>query len=463
MFCGGPSILHKTFIPRSGNVKLSNPLHVRLNSRLFEKANLMGTLTNHDPKITVLGRPAEQGRWLLIPLGMILLLCLGSVYSWSIFRTPLENELGISATESLLPYTFVLVFYSIMMPIAGFYIPRIGTRLTTAIGGVVVGLGYILSSFASHIGILVFTYGTIAGTGIGIAYGVPMVVVSRWFPDKRGLAVGLTIVGFGLSPLITAPLANQLIGAYTVRPTLRILGIAFTAIILAVALTMKLPPKGWHPRHSAIASASTSTSTYPGNLFKSQSFYGLWICYAIGTVVGLSAIGISSPVGEEIVNVNPTVAASSVSLFALFNGVSRPLFGWLSDRFRPHYIATLSYVLILIACVLMVNAQTGQVATYLIAFCLFWFCLGGWLAMAPTITLRFFNPDQYAQNYGIIFTAYGVGALIGTLVTGQIRDLFGTYTYVFYPMSLLAIIGIVTAWLLLKREHAPVGSGSNGI
>ena len=168
----------------------------------------------------------------------------------------------------------------------------------------------------------------------------------------------------------------------------------------------------------------------------------------------MSAIGISSPVGEEIININPTVAASSVALFALFNGVSRPLFGWLSDRFKPHYIAILSYVLILIACVLMVNAQTGQIATYLIAFCLFWFCLGGWLAMAPTITLCFFNPDQYAQNYGIVFTAYGVGALIGTLVTGRIRDLFGTHTYVFYPMAFLAIIGIVAASLLLKRERS---------
>ncbi len=418
----------------------------------------MEITTPDEPKVTVLGQPAEQGRWFLIPLGMIILLCLGSVYSWSIFRYPLENELGISTTQSLLPYTFVLVFYSATMPIVGFYIPLIGTRVTTAIGGMVVALGYILSSFASHVGVLVFTYGVIAGTGVGIAYGVPMLVASRWFPDKKGLAVGLTIVGFGLSPLITAPLANYLIGVYTVRPTLRIFGIAFGAIILTIAMVMKLPPRGWHPRRTMTPSASISVPSYPQNLFKSRSFYGLWISYAIGTLVGLSAIGISSPVGEEIIDISPTVAAGSVSLFAVFNGVSRPLFGWLSDRFKPHYVAIFSYVLILIACVLMVNAQAGQVATYLVAFCLFWFCLGGWLAMAPTITLRFFNPDQYAQNYGIVFTAYGVGALIGTFVTGRIRDLFGTYNYVFYPMALLAIVGIFLASLLLKREKITVDS-----
>jgi len=403
--------------------------------------------------VKVLGWPAEQGRWLLIPLGMLILLCLGTVYSWSIFRTPLQNELGLSATQSLLPYTFALFFYAATMPVAGFYIPRVGTRLTTAIGGIVVGCGYILSSFAAHIGVLMLTYGFIAGIGVGIVYGVPMVVVSRWFPDKKGLAVGLTIVGFGLSPLITAPLANQLISAYTVRPALRLLGIAFITIILAVSLTLKLPPKGWHPQQNTGTSCPVSYLPYPQNLFKSRSFYALWFCYAIGTLVGLSAIGISSPVGQEIIQINPTLAASSVSLFALFNGMSRPLFGWLSDRFRPQYIAAFSYTLILIACILMINAQAGQVATYLIAFCLFWFCLGGWLAMAPTLTLRFFNPDHYAQNYGIVFTAYGVGALIGTLVTGRIRDVLGSYNYVFYPMAVLAILGIMVSLFFLKRDH----------
>ncbi|MGG6265828.1 L-lactate MFS transporter [Leptolyngbya sp. AN03gr2] len=418
----------------------------------------MNTTTHYTPEVMLLGQPAERGRWFLIPFGMTILLCLGSVYSWSIFRTSLESEMGISTTESLLPYTFVLIFYAALMPITGFFIPQIGTRITIAIGGIFVGLGYILSSFTTQIGTLIFTYGAIAGTGVGIVYGVPILVVSRWFPDKRGLVVGLTIIGFGLSPLITAPLANQLIEAYSVRSTLRILGIAFTVIILAISTIMKLPPKSWHPRQSAAVSTVTATPTYPNNLLKSRSFYGLWLCYAIGTFVGLSAIGISSPVGQEMIEINPTVAARSVSLFALFNGVSRPLFGWLSDRFKPHYVAILSYVLILIACVLMINAQTGQVATYLTAFCLFWFCLGGWLAMAPTLTLRFFNPDRYAQNYGLVFTAYGAGALIGTLIVGRIRDFFGAYNYVFYPMAFLAIIGIVIAGVLLKRERVSADS-----
>jgi MFS family permease len=411
------------------------------------------TTTNYESAVTVLGLPAAKGRWLLIPLGMSILLCLGTVYSWSIFRKPLEAELNLSATQSLLPYTVALVFYAAFMPIAGFYIPRVGTQKMTAIGGIIVGLGYILASFSPQIETIIFTYGVIAGTGVGIAYGVPMAVVARWFPDKKGLAVGLTIIGFGLSPLITAPLANQLISQYSVRPTLRFLGIIFTIIIVVIAIAMKLPPKDWQPHQNFTKAKSSLNATYPVNMLKSRSFYGLWICYAIGALIGLSVIGISSPVAEEIIQIEPGLAASSVSLFALFNGVSRPLFGWLSDRFSPHYVAIGAYTLILIGCVLMINAEKGAVTSYLIAFCLFWFCLGGWLALAPTTTLRFFNPDHYAQNYGIVFTAYGVGALIGTLVTGRIRDWFGSYTYAFYPMALLAIIGIFLASFFLKRER----------
>ena len=404
--------------------------------------------------LTLFGLPPERGRWFLLPLGMLVLLCLGTVYSWSIFRKPLEAELSLTATESLLPYMIALLCYAITMPIAGFYITRMGTRLMTAIGGVIVGLGYILSSFANNIGVIVVGYGVIAGIGVGITYGVPMAVSARWFPDKKGLAVGLTIVGFGLSPFVTAPLAKFLIDRYQVRPTLLILGVLFTVIILAISTTMKLPPSCWVPAQNNKNKASIVTPvSYPDKMLKSPSFYGLWICYTIGTFVGLSAIGISSPVGEEIIAIDPGLAATSVSIFALFNGASRPLFGWLCDRLQPRYVAIASYTLILIACILMVNAREGQVATYMVAFCLFWFSLGGWLALAPTATLRLFNPDDYAQNYGIVFTAYGVGALLGTLVAGQLRDWLGSYVYAFYPMGGLAIVGIILATFMLKRDR----------
>jgi len=399
--------------------------------------------------VRVFGLPAEKGRWFLIPLGSLVLLCLGTVYSWSIFRKPLEDLFGISATQSLLPFTVLLVLYALLMPITGFYIDKIGVSKITAIGGVVTGIGYILSSFATNIIVLTITYGVIAGAGVGIAYGVPLAVSAKWFPDRKGLAVGLTAIGFGLSPLVTAPLAKGLIAAFGVLPSFAILGISLTAIILVISITLRLPPVGWKPQTWTPKPIDT-TKNQRRQLLRSPSFYALWFCYTIGTFVGLSAIGISSPVAQEIIQLDATTAAITVSIFAIFNGIGRPLFGWLTDRLQPKGAATISYVLILIASILMLNAGEGQALTYLVGFSLFWLCLGGWLAIAPTATLILFPPEDYAKNYGIVFTAYGAGAFLGTLAIGQIRDLFGSYTYAFYPTAILAVIGIIIAQFRLR-------------
>lgn len=408
----------------------------------------------------ILGLPADQGRWLLIPLGIIVLLCLGTVYSWSIFRKPLQDQLSIGATESLLPFTILLVVFAILMPITGFYIDRFGARLVTAVGGVIMGLGHILSSLATNISMLVLTYGVVAGIGVGIAYGVPLAVVARWFPERKGLAVGLTVIGFGLSPLITAPIARNLIATVGVMPTFIQLGIAFTLIIVLISLTMKMPPAGWQPANWDGTQRRGSTAAGNTPLLQSRSFYGLWLCYVIGTFVGLASIGIASPVAQEIIKLDSGTAALTVSLFAIFNGAGRPFFGWFADRFTPRVAAIASYILIIIGSILMVNASEGQTLSYLVAFCLFTFSLGGWLAIAPTATLNLFPAEDYAKNYGVVFTAFGVGALMGTLLAGRIRDLVGSYTAFFYPTMAIAAIGIVVAIFMLKK-HPTIASIQN--
>ncbi|WP_228058653.1 OFA family MFS transporter [Nostoc sp. LEGE 06077] len=399
--------------------------------------------------------PVEKGRWLLIPLGATVSLCLGTVYSWSIFRKPLEKLLNINATESLLPFTVLLIVFAILMPITGFYINRFGTRRITAVGGVIMGLGYILSSLNGNLQVLALTYGVIAGAGVGIVYGVPLAVIAKWFPDKKGIAVGLTVIGFGLSPLITAPLAKSLIDSYGVRQTFVILGIAFTLIILAIATVLQPPPQDWKPAGwNPNVSVQGSTSLTNSEILQTPAFYGLWICYTIGTFSGLAAIGISSPLAQEIIKLDATTAASTVSLFAVFNALGRIFFGWFTDRFSPKLAAIVSFTLVLVASLMMLKAGQGTVTTYLIAFSLFYFSFGGWLAIAPTTTLILFSSADYAKNYGLVFTAYGAGALGGTLLAGRIRDIFGSYTVFFYPTTALAILGIVLSVFMLKRSFS---------
>jgi MFS transporter, OFA family, oxalate/formate antiporter len=404
--------------------------------------------------IKLFGLPARQGRWLFLPLGITAMLCLGTVYSWSIFRKPLTAALSkpgmtISATDTLLPFATLLVVFAILMPIASRYIERYGASKVTAVGGVIVGLGYFLSSFATSIPLLIVTYGLIGGAGIGIVYGVPISVTARWFPDLKGLTVGLTVVGFGLSPLITAPLAKFLIDTYGIDSTFRILGVAFAVILVVIATQLRFPPADWQPNSQFTASPASSK---PDHLLSSPSFFALWSCYAIGTLAGLMAVGIATNVGKEIIGLDSDTATASVSIFAIFNGIGRPIFGWLTDRIKPKMAAILSYMMILVASIVMLNTGKGQVVNYFFAFSLLWLSLGGWLAIAPTATLSMFNPVNYTKNYGIVFTAYGAGALAGTLVAGNAKDIFGSYTNAFIPTAILSILGILIATFALKPD-----------
>jgi MFS transporter, OFA family, oxalate/formate antiporter len=404
--------------------------------------------------LKIFGLPARQGRWLFLPLGITAMLCLGTVYSWSIFRKPLteafkQQGMTIGATDTLLPFATLLVVFAILMPISSRYIERYGAAKVTAVGGTIVGLGYFLSSFATSIPLLIVTYGLIGGAGIGIVYGVPISVTAKWFPDLKGLTVGFTVVGFGLSPLITAPLAKFLIDTYGINSTFRILGVAFTAILLAIATQLRFPPADWQPSPQFTASPA---SPKPDRLLSSPSFFALWSCYAIGTLAGLMAVGIATNVGKEIIGLDTNTATASVSIFAIFNGIGRPIFGWLTDRIKPKMAAILSYIMILVASIVMLNTGKGQVVNYFFAFSLLWLSLGGWLAIAPTATLSMFNPVNYTKNYGIVFTAYGAGALAGTLVAGNAKDIFGSYTNAFIPTAILSILGILIATFALKPD-----------
>ncbi|HBE44467.1 MAG TPA: MFS transporter, partial [Deltaproteobacteria bacterium] len=229
-------------------------------------------------------------------------------------------------------------------------------------------------------------------------------------------------------------------------------GIAFLIVIIILSIPMKFPktgwkPAGWTPPQTAGGVAQSLTT---GQMLKNSSFYGLWLCYTIGTTAGLMAIGISATVGREVIGLDVGTAAFLVSIFAIFNGIGRPIFGWLTDKITPRNSAILSFVIIAIASFMMLSAQQGSTALYTIAFSGFWLCLGGWLAIGPAATASFFGLEGYAQKYGVVFSAYGLGAIIGGIISGSAKDVFGSYLKAFWPTAILAIAGIIIALLFLK-------------
>ena len=414
---------------------------------------------------TLFGLKPEVGRWFFIPIGLIILLCLGTVYSWSIFSTHFETALQTKPGTILLPFMVLGVMFTLAMPISGLYIYRFSPRIMTATGGIIVGIGYLLSSIAPNLPFLIISYGVIAGIGVGTVYGVPLAVAARWFPERKGFAVGMTVVGFGLSPLVTAPIAINLIKAFGVRNTFVILGITFTCVILAMAQVLKMPPKRWLPDgYNPQASIENNiqgnsqnniNNSSPLNLpmVQTQSFYGLWICYIVGTFVGLTAIATTAQVGKEIIGLQPEQLGFAVPLFATFNGIGRPLFGWLNDRLKPKLTIITINVLILIASVIMWNTSQGQLINFLIAYSIFWLCLGAWLSVAPAATMSFFGLDNYPSNYGLMFTSFGLGGLSGIFTIAATKGITGSYAPFFYITAIIACIAIFAAIFLLNRPH----------
>jgi MFS family permease len=416
--------------------------------------------------IRICGMPAERGRWVLVIAGLMIELCLGSIYAYSILSVPLQDlfaqrGLEVSATAMQVPYIALLVVTALTMPLVGQFIERFGPRKVSMAGGVLTGLGWFLASTARSPTDLAITYGIVGGLGVGITFNCPITTSARWFPDKRGLAVGLTVLGFGFSAALTGPLADYLTTTCGGIPnTFRILGIAFLIIIVLLSLPLTFPPVGWTPKGwtppASRPGAQATVELKREQMVKSPMFYGLWLCYAIGTLAGLMAVGVAKPVGLEVAkNAGLEEATASALMtglivpFAFCNGLGRPIFGWLTDKLNPAKAAMPSYILILIASLLLYTFP-ASVLTYAVSFGLLWLCLGGWEGIAPAATASYFGTKDYPRNYGLVCTAYGAGAVMGNVLAGQAKDILGAYIQVFPIVAVLALLGMILASVLMK-------------
>lgn len=405
-------------------------------------------------------------RWRFVVLGFLINLCGGGIYAFSLFRKPLESLWGIGATASGLPFMVFLATFALGMAFAGGLVERWGPHKTGVLGGILVGAGWAWTGLSPNIAVLTFAYGLVAGAGVGLLYGCPIAVVTRWFPDKKGLAVGLTVMGFGLSALVVAPVLNALISAVGPLRTFTYVGLAFTVLLPALSLPLRYPAPGWCPTgwDRARGADPNGVGLTRGEMVRTTAFYTLWGMYTIGCLAGLMAIGIAAPFGKEVVGLSPTLAAWSVSVFAIFNGLGRPLFGWLTDRITARHAAAVSFLLVLAAAAALSFGSRGSVLVYFLGFSVLWMNLGGWLAIAPTATASLFGVKDYGRNYGVVFTAYGTGGILGGILSGVVRDATGSYLAVFIPVMglaagglLLATVGLPSRWG--KADGTKAGRG----
>ncbi|NMC59588.1 MAG: OFA family MFS transporter [Candidatus Methanofastidiosa archaeon] len=397
----------------------------------------------------------EKSRWIFVIVGFLINLCLGSVYSWSVFRKPLEDFFKIRSITSGLPFMIFLSAYAFFMPFAGRLIRRNGPCKVAFIGSLMVGIGWMISGYATNIFQIILSYGLVAGMGVGIVYGTPLAVIAKWFPEKNGFATGLVLAGFGLSPLISAPFINLLIEQKGPLISFKIIGLLFLILISVLSLILKYPDDPIHidkienSRKELKIERDIETKV----MVKMKSFYGLWLSFALGTMVGLMIIGISKPVALEEIGLSKNTATAMLSIFALSNGLGRPLFGWIVEKMLPRKTAILTFLFICFASLLMMSANHGDKVKYFISFVLFWLCFGAWLSIAPITNILYFGRKSYTENYGILFTAYGVGAIVGNLLSGFCRDITGNYQSVFLSTLLIGFFGLVISIFFIQSPR----------
>ncbi len=289
-----------------------------------------------------------MNRWIIAGAGVLMQIALGAVYAWSVFRVPLAKQFGWSIPEVTLTFTIAIFALGFAAFFAGLWLNRSGPRIVAMTGGALYGLGVFLASFTGHnIFWLYLTYGLIGGVGLGFGYIVPVAVLVKWFPERRGLITGVAVGGFGAGALITAPVATRLIASIGVLSTFAYLGIAYLVVTVAAGFFMQNPPADWKPEGwtpTATQAAQRVKAEYSlRQALRTWQWWALWALLFLNTSAGISIISQEAPMFQELGKVSAIVAAGMVGVVSIGNAVGRVFWAWVSDSFTRRMTFVLMY------------------------------------------------------------------------------------------------------------------------
>ena len=397
-------------------------------------------------------------RWWRVVGGLSMNLALGTLYAWSVFVAPLEKEFGWKRADTSLIISIAIFVFAISFVLAGRLQDKKGPFWISVIGGVLVSVGFFLSAWATTLGFIFFSFGVLGGIGNGFGYATPIPVMAKWFPDKRGLAVGLAVAGYGGGSAIFGPLAgNWLIPTYGWRTTFQVLGVIFLVMTLVGAFLLKNPPAGyrppgWSPAPAAKA-AATAHEFSPGETLKTPAFYFMWIAYCLGTIAGFMAISQLVPYAKSVGLA--ALGTTAIVVGAFGNAAGRILSGWMSDAMGRLNVLRLMIAISAVAMPLLYFAGGNAGMLFLMVFVIYW-CYGTQLSVNASTTSDFWGTKNAGINYGLLFTAWGVAGLIGPRIAGTLFDKYQNYQAAFYWAAALAVVALV-AELLARRPAVPEG------
>ena len=404
---------------------------------------------------------ATLNRWFRVVGALLMNLSLGSLYAWSIFVAPLEKEFGWNRAETSWVFTIAVFVFGMSFVIAGRLQDRMGPFPISIVGAILLSSGLILASFTHSLLGLFLTLGVIMGVGNGFGYATPIPVLSKWFPDKRGLAVGLAVAGYGAGSAVLAFIVPPLLKAVGWRGTFLWLGIGYFVATLIGAFLLKNPPAGWKPEGWVpVTTAKLSATTYeytPSEMVRTKQFPLMWVAYCLGAAAGLMTISQLVPYAKSV-GLPATAATLTLLIGAIGNASGRIFSGFLSDK-----IGRLQTLRLMIACsaVLMaVVANISALAFVYVALFAIYYCYGTQLSVFASTTADFFGTKNLGVNYGWVFTAWGVAGIVGPMIGGYMFKTYHNYNAAFYTAGALSLIAF--ACILLATKPQAIAASEQG-
>ncbi|NJW53077.1 L-lactate MFS transporter [Salinimicrobium oceani] len=394
----------------------------------------------------------NKNRWLIAASAVGIHISIGSVYAWSVFTTPLVQEMGWSLKETQFSFSLAIFVLGIAAAFLGHFLEKKGPRLSGMLSALFFGIGIAGSGLAvqlESVYLLYLFYGLLGGIGLGLGYITPIATLIKWFPDKPGLATGMAVMGFGFAALISSPLIVYSINTFGLAPTFYIMGSIYFLAILASSSYLSLPSEGWEPKRpkDPDPAAGKDHSVRDVQLtaeaaVKTRSFWLLWLMFFINISCGIAIISAAAPMAQEFAGLTMVAAATMVGIMGLFNGFGR--IGWasLSDRIgRPNMFS--GFFLLQIPVFLVLPSVENELLFQILIFIII-SCYGGGFATMPSFLKDLFGTRALGVILGYMLTSWAAAGMVGPLFAAWMRTAFNGYTAMLYSFAGL----LVTAFLL---------------
>jgi len=404
-----------------------------------------------------------KNRWLIAASAVGIHISIGSVYAWSVVSKPMISEFGWSLKSVSFTFSIAILFLGLAAAFLGHFVEKHGPRKAGTLAAILFGIGMIGAGLAiqlKSLPLLYATYGVLGGMGLGTGYITPVSTLIKWFPDKRGMATGMAIMGFGFAALIAGPVMRVIIDSMGIAAMFYILGVVYFILMICSSQYLAPPPEGWAPKgyHESISSGKKVVKEDLAMLTANEAvktirFYYLWLMLFINVTCGIAVISVASPMGQEIAGMTPAVAATMVGLMGLFNELGR--FGWssLSDHLGRPAVWVAFFAIQTIAFFALpsiTNALLFQIILFLILT-----CYGGGFASVPAFISDLFGTKQVSAIHGYILTAWAMAGLVGPMIASWIRETTGDYKKTLFIFAGLFVVALVISLLMILniKQH----------